>query len=193
MSEGRWNERSVSGGGGRVRYALRACALFVVVVTAAACIEGEAEREHVVAGGDVARGAALINTYGCGACHVIPGVEGANGTVGPPLTDWAERRYIAGALPNTAPNLVAWIMQPQAVEPGTAMPNMGVTPAEARDIAAYLYTLGDPTALGPPHLFPARVLEPGGRNRGATGRSRKRDDTGQSAKGGSERQSGAKP
>ena len=93
-------------------------------------------------GGDPERGRQLIRaTYGCGACHVIPGVAGAYGKVGPPLDFWAERVYIAGNLPNQPPYLVRWLRDPQAVEPGTAMPNLGVTEIDARDIAAYLYTL----------------------------------------------------
>jgi cytochrome c len=84
---------------------------------------------------------AMRQQYGCGACHVIPGVEGATGLVGPPLTHWSGRVYIAGNLANTPDNLVRWIRDPQGVEPGTAMPNLGVTEADARDIAAYLYTL----------------------------------------------------
>jgi len=94
-----------------------------------------------VAGGDARRGAALIAEFGCAACHTVPGVTGARGTVGPPLTRFAARGYIAGMLRNTPPNLVRWIRDPQGVVPGNAMPNMGVTEAEARDMAAYLYTL----------------------------------------------------
>ncbi|MEO7010609.1 MAG: c-type cytochrome [Caldimonas sp.] len=94
-----------------------------------------------VAGGDARRGPKLITEFGCAACHTVPGVGGARGTVGPPLTSFAKRSYIAGMLRNTPPNLVRWIRDPQGVVPGNAMPNMGVTDAEARDIAAYLYTL----------------------------------------------------
>jgi cytochrome c len=61
--------------------------------------------------------------------------------VGPPLTMFARRAYIAGQLSNEPNNLIRWIRDPQAVEPGTAMPNLGVAPAVARDMAAYLYTL----------------------------------------------------
>ena len=94
-----------------------------------------------VPGGDPELGAQAINSYGCDTCHTIPGIDGADATVGPPLTRWSERAYIAGALPNTADNLVDWITDPQEIEPGTAMPDVGVTPAAARDIAAYLFTL----------------------------------------------------
>ena len=92
--------------------------------------------------GNPARGREALQRYGCGTCHGIPGVRGANGTVGPPLDDVGRLRYIAGQLPNTGPNLQRWIMNPQAVEPGTAMPDLGVTGIDARDMAAYLFTLG---------------------------------------------------
>jgi cytochrome c1 len=94
-----------------------------------------------VLGGDATRGARAIGTYGCGSCHIIPGIDGATGAAAPPLTSFASRTSVAGAVPNTPPQLVAWIMNPQAIEPGTAMPNLGVRAADARDIAAYLYTL----------------------------------------------------
>jgi cytochrome c len=94
-----------------------------------------------VPGGDAGRGARLISQYGCGACHVVPGVTGARGLVGPPLTSFAHRTYLAGSLPNTPANLVRWIQVPQSVRPGSAMPNLDVAEPDARDIAAYLYAL----------------------------------------------------
>jgi cytochrome c2 len=96
----------------------------------------------VVPGGDPSRGPAALQRYGCIACHVVPGVAGAHGRVGPALTGIADRSIVAGRLPNTPENLIGWIQDPQAVSPGTVMPNMGVSEADARDIAAYLYTLG---------------------------------------------------
>jgi cytochrome c1 len=95
----------------------------------------------VVAGGDPARGRQAISAYGCGACHLVPGVTGAQGMVGPPLTAFAKRGYIGGEAPNTTSSLIRWLMNPQSIEPGTAMPALGVTEAKARDMAAYLYTL----------------------------------------------------
>ena len=94
-----------------------------------------------VMGGDARRAPKLIRGFGCGGCHVIPGIAGARGNVGPPLTRFADRSYIAGMLSNTPANLIRWLRDPQGVVPGNAMPNMGVKDAEARDIAAYLYTL----------------------------------------------------
>ena len=91
--------------------------------------------------GDADRGEELIRDYGCGSCHTVPGVAGADGTVGPPLNAFAERDYIAGNLRNTPANLILWIQNPQEIEPGTAMPDIGVTEEDARDIATYLHTL----------------------------------------------------
>lgn len=137
----------------------RTLAVGVLACALSACIGGERSVVPVVPGGDTGRGQELVSAYACGGCHIIPGIAGANATAGPPLTDWVERKYIAGNLYNTPPNLIAWIMNPQAIEPGTAMPNMGVRPKEARDMAAYLYTLGDTRPLGPPHPFPVEWLE----------------------------------
>lgn len=94
-----------------------------------------------VEGGDARRGAEVIGQYGCGSCHTIPGVRDATGLVGPPLLWWSRRTYIAGELPNTPENLVHWIRSPQSVEPHTAMPTLGLSDQQARDAAAYLYTL----------------------------------------------------
>jgi len=98
-------------------------------------------RGAALTGGDPHRGPAAIRRYGCGTCHTVAGVAGADGTVGPPLTGISGRMYIAGVLANEPGNLVRWIMDPPGIDSATAMPNVGVTDAEARDIAAYLYAL----------------------------------------------------
>jgi cytochrome c2 len=95
-----------------------------------------------IAGGDAERGRALIQRYECGSCHRIEGIRGAKGVVGPPLTDYAQRVLLAGIVPNAPRTLVPWLMNPPAFDPKTAMPNLGITESEARDIATYLYTLG---------------------------------------------------
>lgn len=95
----------------------------------------------VATGGNPQTGRTLIRHYGCGTCHVIPGISGADGLVGPPLNKFSRRTFIAGELPNTPHNLVRWLMNPPAVQPHNAMPDLGVTKQQARDIAAYLYTL----------------------------------------------------
>jgi cytochrome c2 len=82
----------------------------------------------------------VIKAFGCGSCHMIPGVDGADGRVGPNLAGLDDRWSIAGRIPNTPANLVRWIMHPQEVDPGTLMPDLGVPTQQARDIAAYLYS-----------------------------------------------------
>jgi cytochrome c2 len=108
----------------------------------AGCGEATPPAHLRIAGADAERGHALIASYGCGLCHAIDGVRGADGTVGPPLDDFAQRSLVAGIVPNTPAQLVAWLVDPPAIAPETGMPNMGISGPEARDMAAYLYTLG---------------------------------------------------
>jgi cytochrome c1 len=67
-------------------------------------------------------------------------VSGANGKVGPDLTHVGARAEIAGTLANDPELMVRWLMHPQALKPGSGMPEQGVTERDARDMAAYLYT-----------------------------------------------------
>lgn len=94
-----------------------------------------------VSGGDADLGKQALSSYGCGACHQVAGIANARGDVGPPLDGIARRRIIGGYLANDPANLIRWIQDPQGVAPGNAMPNMNVTDQDARNIAAYLYTL----------------------------------------------------
>jgi cytochrome c2 len=116
---------------------LIAC-IALAALTACSNVRREAMQ---LTGGDPDRGVQMIGRYGCAACHTIPGIRGANAVVGPPLTRIASRSYLAGQIQNTPGNMVRWIQHPREVERGTAMPEMGVTDSDARDIAAYLYTL----------------------------------------------------
>ena len=118
-------------------------------VLAAALLTLACERQHVMSdtqaaaltGGRPQRGRVVARLYGCGACHTIPGVDGANSLVGPPLAGIANRAYIAGVLTNEPDHLVGWIENPQLIDSKTAMPTLGVSDRDARDIAAYLSTL----------------------------------------------------
>ena len=92
--------------------------------------------------GSSARGKELLRTFVCRTCHIIPGVLGSGGDVGPPLTRWAERQFISGRLVNMPAELTAWILNPPAIDPRTAMPALGATVSQAQDMVAYLYTLG---------------------------------------------------
>lgn len=113
--------------------------LLAVALAANACHEAPPPPEQFVLSGDARRGLTSIRKHGCGGCHVIPGVREARGTVAPSLEGLARRPYLAGRLLNSAGNLIDWIRDPQAIEPGTIMPRLGVSEPEARDIAAYLY------------------------------------------------------
>jgi cytochrome c len=129
--------------GHAARHALLLFTAFVADGALSGCGDSRYHDEAVanMTGGDPARGPALLRSYGCATCHTIRGVVGADGLVGPPLTGIASRAFIAGVLPNAPDNMIRWIRDPRAVDSLTAMPNTGVTPADARDIAAYLYTL----------------------------------------------------
>ncbi len=117
----------------------------VLLLTSIACDRPSRDQVKRVAvltgGGDARLGRTDIRKYGCNTCHEISGVPGARGLIGPPLDGIGQRYYIAGELPNTPVNLMLWIEHPRQVEPHTAMPEMGVTEQDSRDIAAYLYTL----------------------------------------------------
>lgn len=126
--------------------ATRQCGLFVrsmvlaLLLALAACEEPSIPE---IPGGDPERGRLLVMGYGCGTCHRIPDVPGADARVGPPLGDFARQAYIAGVLPNQPPDLIRWLMDPPAIDPRTAMPDLGLNEVDARDIASYLYSLED--------------------------------------------------
>lgn len=87
-----------------------------------------------------ADGAALLAQFQCGACHVIGGVPGATGTLAPTLDGLARRSYLAGRVPHTRDALQRWIVDPASLVPGTAMPAMGVTPAQAARMVEWFAT-----------------------------------------------------
>ncbi|HEX4770735.1 MAG TPA: c-type cytochrome [Bryobacteraceae bacterium] len=118
-------------------YAILCCFLTAVV----GCSGGNRQYAEVLTGGNVARGSSAISRYGCGSCHTIHGISGARGLVGPPLSGMRDRVYVAGMLPNTPENLERWIQDPLSINPGTAMPKVGLTHKDAADIVAYLYSL----------------------------------------------------
>lgn len=145
----------------------KAFTLFFVAVWPLAlggCLEDGDPPPHLrIPGADADRGRTLMVEYGCGACHRIPGVRNARTMVGPPLDAYAQRGYVAGVLPNRPANLIAWLRDPPAISPNTAMPNLGLSSDEARDMAAYLYRLGARRALVyPPSIQPARGVGTGG-------------------------------
>jgi cytochrome c2 len=115
-----------------------------VIIAAIAVLALACNREQdntTTGGGNADRGKQLIAQNGCTACHIIPGIAGPRGMVGPPLDHFGSRNMIAGKIPNTPDNVIKWLQNPQAMDPTNAMPNLGITPNDAKDIAAYLYTL----------------------------------------------------
>lgn len=125
-------------------------ASIIVVIAGFAVGTAYFERAHrqsvahdaaALTGGDPRRGRDCIRRYGCIACHDIPGFAGTRSHVGPPLEAYSLRMYVAGAVENKPDNLVRFLRNPRAVLPPGAMPDLGVTDPDARDIAAYLYTL----------------------------------------------------
>ncbi len=116
-------------------------AAFLVLALAGCDREADEISRRELVDGNAARGREIIPAYGCNACHSIPGVRGTDARVGPPLKGIGSRSFIAGVLPNQPDNMIRWIRDPQAVDSLTAMPNLGVSARDARDIAGYLYTL----------------------------------------------------
>lgn len=129
------------------RRALAVLAAVPLVLLAAESGRGPIARNEspdtqlTIEAGEVAQGREIIRDLGCSACHTIPGVPGPYGQIGPSLDGFASRRYIGGVLPNTSDNLLRWLQDPPAISPQTVMPNIGISEAEARDIAAYLGSL----------------------------------------------------
>jgi cytochrome c2 len=111
----------------------------LLLAALAGCSKKPPETEPMT-GGNPRIGQQLLARYGCAACHEIKGIAHADSKVGPSLTEMRDRSYVAGVVPNSATNLIRWIQHPRAIDPKTAMPELGVSEAEARDMAAYLYS-----------------------------------------------------
>jgi len=118
------------------RWTMNAVAMTMAIVATALIVQRVEARHVALVGyvGDPERGRALFDVYGCASCHTT-------GMVGPPLDDMGARSYIAGQFPNIRGVMLQWLQHPQALKPGTAMPELGVTRRDADDLAAYLATL----------------------------------------------------
>jgi cytochrome c1 len=119
---------------------VRRLTMLALAVSLAACGKSGPGGAAAPLQGNAERGKVALTQYACHACHMIPGVTGSEVYVGRPLKGLAGRRFIAGNLPNNQANLVRWIRNPQAIDPLTAMPVMGVSEADAIDMSAYLLT-----------------------------------------------------
>jgi cytochrome c2 len=91
--------------------------------------------------GDVDRGQVTIIESGCGSCHRIPGIVNADAYVGPPLDAWSRRSFVAGTLVNRPDELARWLRDPQAIRPGSGMPDLDLDERQIADIVEYLYAL----------------------------------------------------
>lgn len=77
----------------------------------------------------------------CGGCHRVRGTS-ANGIVGPDLSHLMQRRMLAAAtLRNSPSNLMHWISDPQAIKPGSLMPDPELSTRDRASILSYLETL----------------------------------------------------
>jgi cytochrome c2 len=127
-----------------MRVALNWLALLLLFAFASSCKSAHdraLEDARTRVGGDPERGAFLIQRYGCGGCHRIPGVVGAAGKAAPSLASLASEPYISGNLPNTPENVMRWIQAPHSILPNTKMPELEIGNTEARDITTYLWSL----------------------------------------------------
>ena len=115
-----------------------AIALAIAICLLSACERGFSRPAPAI-GGSPSEGKKLLVGYGCVSCHTVDGIGAAQGRVGPPLIDVGARAYLGGVLANTPHNMQRWIMHPQQFSPNTAMPDLGVTEEQARDMTAYLY------------------------------------------------------
>jgi cytochrome c2 len=123
---------------GRRRRAARALLAIAAIGAATGCAPSAT---NAALGGDPEAGSVAITRRACGSCHNIPGIQDADGRVGPSLAGFGAQRMIAGRLANRLDTLFLYLKHPQAVVPGNEMPDQGLSDREARDIAAYLESL----------------------------------------------------
>lgn len=86
-----------------------------------------------------AAGEKLFMAKGCVGCHSLQAVDAPKGMIGPNLANVGARTTIgAGSFKNTDETLARWIQNPQLLKQGVLMPNLGVTPDEAKSLVAFL-------------------------------------------------------
>jgi cytochrome c2 len=131
----------------------RTSIVVILIVVAAAVAAGAAginyaqdqrkqtRRAMAMTGGNPDHALHLLAQYGCAACHDIPGARMPGGQAAPSLGGIASRLYLGGAVVNSPENLIRWIVNPKQFDANSAMPVTGISEAEARDVAAYLYRL----------------------------------------------------
>lgn len=99
------------------------------------------KRVAVAPVGALAQEGARLFAQRCMACHTVAGTP-ANGDIGPNLTHFGSRQTLAaGLLPNSPSNIARWLQNPQAVKPGSLMPNLGLSEGDVHALTAYLQQL----------------------------------------------------
>jgi cytochrome c len=101
-----------------------------------------ASHQNAAPAANAERGRQLAAQYGCNVCHVVPGVDGPQGSLGPSLAGVAARPTISlNTVPNNPENLTRFIQDPAALNPQSSMPPMAIPVSDAQDITAFLLTL----------------------------------------------------
>jgi cytochrome c oxidase subunit II len=101
--------------------------------------QASSKQAQAAQGPEYAAGEKLFTAKGCVACHALYAVNAPKGMVGPNLANVGARSYLAaGTLKNTDENLAHWIRDPQGIKKGVLMPNLGVSEADSKALAAFL-------------------------------------------------------
>jgi cytochrome c oxidase subunit 2 len=99
------------------------------------------QRQPATLSSAASQGQQIFETTACINCHTVAGTV-ANGHFGPDLTHLMSRDTIAaGAAKNTTKNLRQWILNPDAIKPGSLMPAMQLSDKDLNALTAYLETL----------------------------------------------------
>jgi cytochrome c oxidase subunit II len=102
----------------------------------------DAQRRPAAEAPGVGAGRAVFTRMACASCHSVRGTD-AVGSVGPDLTHLMSRATLgAGAVPNDAAHLKAWIRDPARFKPGVGMPALRLDETQLDALVAYLRTLG---------------------------------------------------
>jgi len=90
--------------------------------------------------GDAATGKDIFAKSACVGCHTIRGVSA--GVLGPDLTHFGSRKLFgAGMWDTNVEKVAAWVKDPPRLKPGSKMPNLHLSDADSKAVAAYLVGL----------------------------------------------------
>lgn len=120
----------------------KASHLLPLLLLASACKPPPDDRQTMPLA-SAARGKQAIERVGCASCHTIEGIDWPAGDLAPAIEGLSGRALIAGQLPNEPELLARFVREAPALVPDTTMPAMPLSEQESRDVAAYLYEIGD--------------------------------------------------